>query len=485
MPPLRSSPRHATSDAVPNVPDTPVEPRSGLTFDDKTRPCGLPADEANGLFQPLNSLSNLALAVSGGADSLALLVLFSEWRQRTGWRGQAEVLTVDHGLRAESAEEVLAVQQHADERGLACSILHWHGPRPLRNIQAAARDARYRLMADRMRRTGAQALLVAHHLGDQAETFLDRLTRGSGISGLSAMAADEPNGPEGLRLIRPFLAIPRERLEATLVERGLHWASDPSNGDAKYKRTRLRRILELLEQEGLSAEKIAATAGRLRSAREAIDAAVEVAFRSGVEEHRAGPLRLSLAAYRDLSQEVRLRLLVRMIARVSGQRVRPRLMKLSALDQGLTDGRTARHTLSGALFETGENWLWCWKEPGRTPPETLAGVCGEGIWDERYRYRARGDVEPGEMPAGLMLGPLCASPLLRGDVDWPEGWPKDAFACSPVFWTTDDHVFRHGSSVDLTGGETGLEAVMDLVRLPFGHKSVSNYVDEGDGEADI
>jgi len=457
---------------VRNAPERPVEPQ------------GLPAHEVDLLFQPLTAFSRLALAVSGGADSLSLLVLFSEWRQRSGWSGVAEVLTVDHGLRPESAGEASFVSNRAETYGLPCAILRWQGEKPSRNIQEDARRARYRLIAAHMARSGAEALVLGHHLHDQAETFLDRLTRGSGLTGLGAMAPDEQDGPEGLRLLRPLLSIPRERLAASLEDRGLSWCTDPSNSDPKYKRSRLRRVLPLLEAEGLSAERIAETARQIKRAREALDAIVRQTAETRIENHPAGPLRLPGGVYRGLAEELRLRLLTFMIWRITGDRPRLRLRKLENLDRELMSGSSCRHSLAGALFETGGSWLWGWKEAGRAPPETLVDPDGPGVWDRRYRYRPSG---PGRrMPSGqdIRLGPLCSAPLTSSDILWPSGWPKDAFSCSPVVWNASGEVFFCSVPVASAGIENAGEAALELERLPIPGRLTVNYVDEGasDGE---
>ena len=305
---------------------------------------GLSVDEVDALFSRLTPFSDLALAVSGGSDSLCLLVLFSEWRQRNRWKGVAEVLVVDHGLRSESAAEARFVCDAAREHGLGARVLIWEGPKPRSNIQDEARRARYRLVAERIADTGAQALVLGHHMDDQAETFLDRLTRGSGVSGLSAMAIDEPAGPEGLRLLRPFLSVRKHRLEASLAARGCNWCRDPSNDDQKYKRSRLRRIMGLLEQEGLTAERLFETAGRMRRSREALDSVVDNISSGLLENHRSGPARMDRGRYRDLPEDLRLRLLKHVVQTVTGRRPEPRLRQLESLDAILCSDRFGRQS---------------------------------------------------------------------------------------------------------------------------------------------
>ena len=458
--------------SVRNAPDKPVEPS------------GLPADDVDALFSRLHSFSKLSLAVSGGADSLCLLVLFSEWSRRMSWPGSADVIVVDHGLRPESASETRFVVDAAARCGLPAVVLQWEGEKPQSNVQEAARLARYNLIAQRMKSTGSEALLLGHHLDDQAETFLDRLTRGSGISGLSAMAADEPDGPEGLRLLRPLLTVRKEMLEASLRERSLTWCTDPSNQDTKYKRSRLRRILTLLEDEGLSAERLAETAGHIRRSRDALDKTVRDIAAKYVEIHPAGPAKLDRKVFAGLADDLRLRLLVSVMTSVTGARVRPRLAKLQSLEGSLASDTPVRQPLSGAMFEADAETIWCWREQGRTPPVTHSEFEEEGIWDRRFVYSSRpGSQRPGEME-GLRLGPLFQAPLSAKDVIWPDGWPRAAFDCSPVVWSTEGLVFSQPVSLPVQSnaqiGKNNHSCSLDLARMPIRGKLSLSLWDNGD-----
>ncbi|MEM9630598.1 MAG: tRNA lysidine(34) synthetase TilS [Pseudomonadota bacterium] len=456
-----------------NVPDKPVEPT------------GLPADEVDTLFSVLHPFSNLTLAVSGGGDSLCLMVLLNEWRHRTGWTGEAEVVVVDHGLRPESAAEAQFVVRNAEDIALPATVLRWDGEKPSRNVQEAARQARYRLISEHMRRSGSEALVLGHHLDDQAETFLDRLTRGSGLHGLSAMAADEPDGPAGLRLLRPLLQVPKKQLEASLKERGLNWCSDPSNQNSKYKRSRLRKILALLEEEGLSAERITQTTGHLRRAREALDQSTWEFAEKHLVEHPAGPLKLNRKSYREVPEELRLRLLTLVLGRATGVMPRLRLNKLQVLDTALVHDGDHRQTLAGTLIKAGKDTIWCWREVGREPPETLGELKDDGIWDHRFRYSVVMGTGKKEFERGIRLGPLCHAPIQAKDIEWPQDWPKEAFESSPVVWSEGGEIYSHSCSVNMPIGENDRGTVLNLARMPFRAKLMSNYLDEGDAERKI
>src|SRR5262249_50088507 len=191
------------------------------------------------------------------------------------WRGSLErgpgltAVTVDHGLRRESAREARAVKQLAKRLGVPHRTLRWTGTKPETGLQEAARAARYRLLAAAARRARANHILTAHTLDDQAETVLIRMAKGSGMTGLCAMSRETPLG--GLVLVRPLLHIPKSRLIATLEANGLPFADDPSNRDPRFLRARLRRLMPQLAEEGLDARRLVLFANRLRRAEATIE----------------------------------------------------------------------------------------------------------------------------------------------------------------------------------------------------------------------
>ncbi|WP_420413430.1 tRNA lysidine(34) synthetase TilS [Roseibium sp.] len=448
---------------VPNAPEKPVqysELRDG---------------DIDQLFASFKDFSEIALAVSGGADSTCLLIAFHDWVSRNNWDGTCEVLTVDHQLRPESSQETGFVQDLCNSLGIPCFVLKWKSEKPASGLQEAARDARYQLIADHLSQSGSEAVVLAHHLDDQAETFLDRLTRGSGIYGLGAMAPDEPNGPAGLRLIRPFLDVPKESLIATLEARNQSWCEDPSNQDHKYKRSRLRKISGLLAEEGLSTKRIATTARQLRRTRAAIESVLAHIFFDHVEEHPAGPLRIQKHVFTAQAEEFRLRLLILMIERVTGRSHLPKLRKIEALDQWILAQKNGRQTLGGAMLEIKRDAILVWKEVGRARPATLEAISGSGCWDNRFLYRI-GALDANYLnETELCLGPLYNAPVDRQSLPWPKGWPKEAFECSPVFWTGNGAVcVRSAASLfwqDTYGGQCDIT----LQRIPFPPKLAGNY----------
>ena len=224
------------------------------------------ATEIETLFAPLSAARGVLLAVSGGPDSVALMLLAAAWA-RPGTPKLA-VATVDHGLREGSRGEAEAVAAWAQSLGLPHQILSWDGEKPKTRIQERARAARYDLLFRHARALGADHVLTAHHADDQAETILFRLLRGSGVAGLAGMPVAARHGE--IVHLRPLLAYPKAALVELCEARGQAYFRDPSNEDLGFARTRLRRLLRLLAEEELDSAGAAAARpprrqGRARS----------------------------------------------------------------------------------------------------------------------------------------------------------------------------------------------------------------------------
>lgn len=277
--------------------------------------------------------------MSGGGDSLALLLLLKEWA-RESRLDPPVALIVDHGLRPKSAKEAAKVAGQAKKMGLAAHVLRWRGRKPESDIEAAARDARYRLMGDWCRVRGVGCLYVAHTEDDQAETFLLRLARGSGVDGLAAMSAVSPvpvRGHETVRVARPLLAVPKLRLRALLAARGMSWLEDPMNGDPRFARARLRAAWPALEGLGLSAQRIAMAARHLGRARSALDRETDALVTEAARQEEDHIL-LDAARLSAAPDEIGLRALATLLSNVSGRKERPRFERLARLYSAIRGG---------------------------------------------------------------------------------------------------------------------------------------------------
>ena len=315
------------------------------------------ASEAKGLFADWKTVPAIVLAVSGGPDSVALMWLAARWRAALKNGPRLVAITVDHGLRDESAREARDVKRLASSLQVDHRTLRWTGVKPKTGLPAAARDARYRFLTKAARTVGATHIFTAHTRDDQAETFIMRLARGSGIGGLAAMARQSAR--EGVTLVRPLLDISKKDLIATLKKAGVGFADDPSNRDVRFTRPRLRDLMPALAAEGADAHNLARLASRLARAHAALNI-----MTNGAERYLAsfdgfdGRAGFDLAAFSALSDEIRVRLLLRAIDR-AGHEGPAELGKVEALLQAMDGAIAATHsssemvrfkqTLAGAL----------------------------------------------------------------------------------------------------------------------------------------
>lgn len=346
----------------------------------------------------------LAVAVSGGPDSMALALLAERWASERG--GAAVGLIVDHLLRPDSTEEARRVACWLAARGMPKAILRWEGAKPGRGIQAAARAARYDLLAGWCRANGVLHLLVAHHREDQAETWLIRRRAGSGEDGLAAMAAVREL--RGCRLVRPLLAVPRARLAAFLAAEGQPFVRDPSNLNPQFERARLRlhggvvprpaagRNPDSMCSAGMSVapgsgaaarnglttlEQILDETRRCAARRIAREQALDQLIGGAVTLHPAGFAAIDgdrLAAADDEAAE---RLLGRVAATLGGLRYAPRRARLARLRAGLRGPRAQARTLGGCRFVPWRAHILALRELAAAAPPVRLEPGAQVVWD--------------------------------------------------------------------------------------------------------
>lgn len=328
--------------------------------------------EAKYLFADWKAAPAIVLAVSGGPDSIALMWLAARWRDALKQAPHLVAVTVDHGLRKEAAREARAVKKLAASLGVEHRTMRWRGDKPKTGLPSAARTARYRLLARAARRHGASHVFTAHTRDDQAETVIMRLSRGSGLAGLAAMARQSDR--DGVILVRPFLDVPKARLVATLEQAGIAFADDPTNYDARFTRPRLRALMPALAAEGADARGLARLATRLARANAALEIMTDGAERYLASiNHAYSGAAFDLAAFTALSDEIRIRLLLRAVNRI-GHEGPAELGKVEALSQALDlaareksgNGRIRlKQTLAGAVISIRNNRIHIAPAPPR------------------------------------------------------------------------------------------------------------------------
>lgn len=396
----------------------------------------------------------LGVAVSGGSDSLALLLLLERWAAAAG--RPLRVVTIDHGLRHGSAAEAETVAGLCALRGLPHATLRWQDWDGRGNLQANARSARRRLIARWAAGEGVEAVALGHTLDDQAETFLLRLARGSGVDGLSAMAPVSRLG--GLLWLRPMLGLRRDALRLWLSGLGMCWAEDPSNADLRFDRVRTRAALATLEGLGIGAENLAATAARMARARLALESATGSLAGACVSVSPGGEVSLAPAAFAAAPEEIRLRLLADLLCWVGAESYRPRLTQLAPVAAAVAGGHIgAGLTLHGCILRARRGQVVIRREPGRV----AAPVSVEnGVWEKRWKL----DILP-PRAEGLKIAALGREGLSRVP-DWRQtGAARETLLTTPAIWREDDLVaaplagLGNGFSFRLCGMPAGLAAV--------------------------
>ena len=216
----------------------------------------------------INSKESLAVAVSGGPDSLSLAFLAKCFSIIN--KVKVRFFIVNHKLRKESSKEAKYVSNLLKKIDIKCKILSWNGKKPANNIQAIAREKRYQLLANECKRNKINNLLVGHHLDDVLENFIIRLTRGSGLKGLISFNKRTKYKSENLNILRPLLDLNKENLVFISKKVFKFYIKDPSNRNEDFKRIRVRKLLQSLEKEGLDKNKLVLTINNLKDSDQSI-----------------------------------------------------------------------------------------------------------------------------------------------------------------------------------------------------------------------
>lgn len=331
-----------------------------------------------------------ALAVSGGADSLALMLLAGAWCKQNN-KPRPLAFTVDHGLREGSGAEAARVAAWARRHGIPHETLVWKGAKPTANIQALAREERYRLIGQAMRARGLTVLLTGHTEDDQAETFLLRLARGSGLDGLSGMAPVAPFPQAGfadLTIVRPLLDFSHAQLTAELTRLNQAWIDDPSNASDRFARVQIRVAMPALARAGLTTKRIAAASGHLRRARDAIDASVAKLIGEAAEVSSWGYAVVTPGRIAGAPREIALRTIARLVQAFGGAPFPPRFEQTERLLAWLAKASPRGCTLGGCrLARRPDGTVLIAREEASLAREGPAVAMPPGataLWDRRF-----------------------------------------------------------------------------------------------------
>ena len=349
----------------------------------------LSSQDFEALISPYQLKGPIAVAVSGGGDSMALVLLMQEWAVPLGI--QIIALTVDHCLRPESAKEAALVQRWLSAREIPHHTLVWQHQGVSSALQQRAREARYELMTNWCLENGISCLLTAHHLDDQWETFLMRLAKGSGLRGLCGIRAKSLMN--GVDLIRPLLSVRADCLKKTLDRFEQPFIQDPSNHKTQFDRVRWRQLLSALSQQGLTPEAVDQVIRRLQMTESYLQQELQKALKvcvvtiksgsphpfgvrddegedSSLRAKRGNPgiftEKINLKAFQDLHQEIAYRLLSHLLAKVGGQPYPLPYESLERLYEKITPPTFVGATAGGCyLKKVREGWIEVKKETPR------------------------------------------------------------------------------------------------------------------------
>jgi tRNA(Ile)-lysidine synthase len=370
-----------------------------------------------GIFDGLTGFSRVAVAVSGGSDSMALLRLAAAWRESPQGPRALTAVTVDHGLRAESAIEAERVKRWCAEIGVDHHTLLWTGDKPVSGIQAKARTARYDIMSNWCRENNIPMLMTGHTADDQAETVVMRQQRTSSDRSLAAIWPE--NEWLGVKLFRPLLNQRRQALRDYLTVLGQTWLDDPSNINEAFERVRIRNGMAAFNVVALQA---VANAAQSRVQQADADLIRWLQRYLTVDDYAVLRLpRLQFAALTPSQQSD----VLGWTACVAGDGQMAERASLDMLSQWIAEGRESRRSIGGAIVGARRHVVEVMREPGRIRAKFLTvGAEGFTEFDGRFRVIA---------PVGAWVGPMGPPPLLKR----PKDVPALAFLALPVVRLAD------------------------------------------------
>lgn len=392
----------------------------------------------------------LGVAVSGGGDSVALLAALVEFTKKNTM--DLHVITVDHGLRPETKHEIALVTDMCARWELPHHVEFWSGWKGQGNLQAAARDARYGLIADWAYGNQITHVALGHTADDQAETFLMRLARGAGVDGLSAMSPRRVQ--HGITWVRPFLRIERSALRTYLRAARLDWCEDPSNENRDFERIRVRDALTVLGSLGVQTEALVDVAQNMSRAREALDWQTFLAAQDATTLIY-GAIAIDLHKFRMLPAEIARRLIVHAITWIANSTYPPRRDAVATVLRAVRSLSGA--TLDGCQIAVENDVIWVFRELNALEDVT----CEVGdMWDDRWLVTGPED-DPDIEVRALGYEQLSDIP------DWRAlGAPRAALAVTPSVWYDDRMiaapVVRHDPEwvAELDGGQDAFFAAL-------------------------
>jgi tRNA(Ile)-lysidine synthase len=345
-------------------------------------------------LEGLDEVPAIALAVSGGADSMYLAYMCKNLLEESHLK--IICLIVDHKLRVESTEEANFVKQQLESHGLKAEVLTWSTDKPKSNIHSIAREARYSLLIDYCKKHDISHLLTAHTYNDQAETILMRILRGTGVDGLCGIPFESII--QGIKLIRPLLCVKRSEIEGTLKSAGWIWVDDPSNKNTKYERVKIRNYLAQLPESSLAIQRLNLLGKNSRRVRSCLNSMLSEAYTKLCVEGRFKDITLKLDGFINLDEEIALRLLSQALKKTSGKHYPPRLESLEKLYDEIKHKEHFKKTLWGCEIHLKHGDIHIFRELREVEEKKRLVPNQDNYWDNRYKVNTTEE--------GLYIGAL-------------------------------------------------------------------------------
>jgi tRNA(Ile)-lysidine synthase len=366
----------------------------------------------------------IGVAVSGGSDSMALLVMMASFADR--YEIELHAISVDHGLREGAQAEIKLVTDLCGQLGVAHHVEYWSDWDGVGNLQGTARAARYELISGWAHANGITSVALGHTANDQAETVLMRLARGAGVDGLAAMSPRRVSG--GISWIRPFLGQSRVELQNFLTGKNLSWADDPSNENRDFERIRMRDAIKVLAPLGITVQGLSKVSEHMAEAQSALDWHTFLAAKEACNI-TCGVVEIDLKVYGILPVEIARRLLVRTFMWINNSDYSPRRSAVLQAQNAIKKRVSA--TLDGCQVSCSGTHIYVFRELNAVCNET----CNIGdFWDKRWHITGAEDTREFEVrPLGDVGIKVCNG--------WRTlGLPRAAVLSLPAVWRGDDLV---------------------------------------------
>jgi len=303
----------------------------------------------NEFSSSLKGKKDLAVAVSGGPDSLALAYLTKCYSLKH--KIKIKYYIVNHKIRKESSLEAKIVKKILKKINIQCTILDWNGKKPTKNIQAKAREKRYSLLTRECKKNNIKYLLIGHHLNDLLENFLIRIVRGSGLNGLISFSKNTKYRDQDLYILRPLLNLEKKDLLYVSNKVFNFFVKDPTNINKDYKRTRIRNLLYSLEKEGLDVKKLKLTISNLKDSDKSIRFYVDRNLKKNVVFMNTKNLYILNTSFFDQSHEIIFRSLTKLIQKLGKKYYPVRGKSINQLIESINKRSFTRVTLGGCIIE--------------------------------------------------------------------------------------------------------------------------------------